>query len=524
MKKILGLFPRTVLLTLIVATAMAGCKVEGRLPFLRHSTAAPRMTPIQNRSTRELQEEAMLPELRSLLSELEDLTVYDIRVEIDFPAGEYSAEMIVKYRNQEDTALDRLYFRLYPNGGKSYGSGLIQVLNISAGGRIKDTMYSLEDSALEVIFNEPLEQGQAVELSIDFSGKVPTDFEGSGYGIYNKSQDMMVMANWFPILVVYDDEGWNLDPVSGIGDSVYSESSFFHVSIRVPNKTTLAATGTEISRNHGSDGWDEIQYVSGPVRDFILVLGPKLDVLSSDKQGIKIHSYYRPGHRKRARQALEIASRSVEIFNQKFGEYPFRELDVVDTPLNYAAGVEYPGLVLIKSSLYDDPTSDDTTFEIVTTHEVAHQWWYSVVGNDVIDEPWLDEALATYSSAVYYQVAEGQNSYQQIINNYRRSYRQAKNMGLDDPLTKGLGYFESTEARRQAYSPVVYNKGALFYHTLEKEIGEDAFFQALQSYYTAQRFGIGEPQEILSAFEDSASRELDDVYREWLYQPTAPRE
>lgn len=503
---------------------MAGCQVEGRLPFLRDTTATPEMPTTRIRSPREIQQEAMLPEYQPLLSKMDDLTMYDIQVEIDFPAGEYSAEMIVKYHNREDKALDRLYFRLYPNGGQSYGSGSLQVTDISAGGWIKDTRYSLEDSALEVIFIEPLAPGEELELSIDFSGQVPTEFRGGGYGIYNKSQDMMVMANWFPILAVYDDEGWNLDPVSGIGDSVYSETSFYEVSIRIPRNTTLAATGIEINRNQVSDGWDEILYVSGPVRDFMLVLGPDLYVLKGDVQGIKIHSYYRPGHRKRARQALEIASRSIEIFNQKYGEYPFRELDVVDTPLNYAAGVEYPGLVLIKSSLYDDPASDGTMFRIVTTHEVAHQWWYSLVGNDVIDEPWLDEALATYSSAVYDQEVGGKDSYQQIIDHYQRSYRQAKNIGLDDPVTKGLDYFESTGARRQAYSPVVYFKGALFYHSLENEIGEKAFYRALRSYYTSQRFGIGEPEELLSAFEDSASRELDELYREWLYQPTAPRE
>jgi len=460
----------------------------------------------------------MLPEYRSLLSGLGNLTEYDIRVEIDFPAGEYSGEMTVTYQNQEDTALDRLYFRLYPNGGKSYGGGSLQVTELSAGGRIKDTRLSLKGSVLEVVLDAPLEVGQLLELSFQFSGKVPNNFGDSGYGIYNKSQDVMTMANWYPILAVYDDEGWNLDPVSGIGDSVYSDSSFYTVSIRLPHKNTLAATGTEISRNQSPQGWDEVRYVSGPVRDFVMVLGPKFKSLSGNGQGTKIQSYYRPGHKKRATQALEIESRAIEIFNQKYGVYPFLELDVVEVPLNYAAGVEYPGLILIRSSLYDDPSTDDTTFKIVTTHEVAHQWWYSLVGNDVIDEPWLDEALATYSSAVYYQNAVGQDGYQQIINIYQRSYQGAQNNGLDGLVTNGLDYYESTGTRRQAYSPIVYYKGALFYHTLVNEIGDEAFYSALQAYYDSQRFGIGEPGELLSAFEDSASRDLDELYREWLYQ------
>lgn len=514
----LGRIPRWMLITMIMAAAITGCRGRGKLLNFWKPAATHRVSPIQPRSNQELQQKAMLPEYRSLLSALEDLTVYDIRVEIDFQAGEYSGEMTVNYRNQEGTALDRLYFRIYPNGGKSYGSGSLQVTDISAGGRIKDIHLSMEDSALEVVLNEPLKEGHALKLNLHFSGQVPIEFEGSGYGIFNKSQHVMTMANWYPILAVYDDEGWNLDPVSGIGDSVYSDSSYYAVSIRVPRKTVLAATGMEDSRIRGSGGWDEVKYVSGPVRDFFIVLGPELKMLSGKVMGTRINSYYRPGHKKGASKALEIASRSVEIFNNKYGVYPFGELDVVDTPLHYAAGVEYPGIVLVRSSLYNAPSANDPTFKIVTTHEVAHQWWYSLVGNDVVDEPWLDEALATYSSAVYYDMVEGKDGYQRIIDIYQRSYQQAKNTGLDDLVTRRLAYFESTRARRQAYTPVVYYKGALFFHTLEKEIGEEAFFNALQSYYESQRFGIGEPGELLSAFEKSSSRDLDDLYQEWLYR------
>ncbi len=96
---------------------------------------------------------------------------------------------------------------------------------------------------------------------------------------------------------------------------------------------------------------------------------------------------------------------ALEIYNQQFGAYPYKELDVVEGPMRNALGVEYPGIVMIGASLYKAPEKPD--FEITVAHEVAHQWWYNVVGNDVFDEPWLDEALATYSSDVYYGIQPG---------------------------------------------------------------------------------------------------------------------
>jgi aminopeptidase N len=44
---------------------------------------------------------------------------------------------------------------------------------------------------------------------------------------------------------------------------------------------------------------------------------------------------------------------------------------------------------------------------VVIVHETAHQWWYSMVGNDQILEPWLDESLADYSEVVYYDEKSG---------------------------------------------------------------------------------------------------------------------
>ena len=65
-------------------------------------------------------------------------------------------------------------------------------------------------------------------------GKVPVDFEGGGYGIFNLTDDVLSLAGWYPILAVYDDEGWNIDPVSSIGDSVYSDIAYYTVEVIVP--------------------------------------------------------------------------------------------------------------------------------------------------------------------------------------------------------------------------------------------------------------------------------------------------
>ncbi len=103
--------------------------------------------------------------------------------------------------------------------------------------------------------------------------------------------------------------------------------------------------------------------------------------------------------------AVEVAAGALEVYNQQFGAYPYKELDVVEGPMRNALGVEYPGIVMIGASLYNAPEKPE--FEVTVAHEVAHQWWYNVVGNNVFDEPWLDEALTTYSSSLFYEFDRG---------------------------------------------------------------------------------------------------------------------
>ena len=88
---------------------------------------------------------------------------------------------------------------------------------------------------------------------------------------------------------------------------------------------------------------------------------------------------------------------SLLFFNSKFGEYPYRQISVVKTPFLYG-GMEYPNLVMIADNIVE---KKDMARVIV--HELAHQWWYGVVGNDQIREAWLDESITEYSAFLFFE-------------------------------------------------------------------------------------------------------------------------
>ena len=100
-------------------------------------------------------------------------------------------------------------------------------------------------------------------------------------------------------------------------------------------------------------------------------------------------------------QNLKAGIDSIKTFNNLFGEYPYDTYSVIASDF-YIGGMEYPTLVMIDQSLYNE--KDKFLLEYVIAHETAHQWWYSVIGNDEISEPWLDEALTEYSTILYFEI------------------------------------------------------------------------------------------------------------------------
>jgi len=461
------------------------------------------------------QVESLLPAYAGDLDALPDLPHYRLQVGIDPDSLSYQGYMQLEYTNLETVALESLYLRLYPNGGESYGSGEITLSNMLLDGEPVSPRYSLSSSVVEVPLPKSLLPGSQVQLSLDFLGEVPADFGGEAtpyaYGIFNSSERVLALSGWYPILAVYDQDGWNLDPVRPVGDAVFSDMAYYSVEVTLPASDQLAATGVELDRR--LQGQEQVlRLASGPVRDFFLILSPAFQVSSLSLGEVKVNVYSMGDLPEIRQYMLDVAEQSVSLFDQKFGAYPYRELDVVQAPMRNAGGVEFPGIVLIeagRSQQVDNPLLATTV-----AHEVAHQWWYNLVGNDVIEEPWVDEALATYSSMLYWEAAFGPQAYASIRADFQTRYDRAVESEVPGKITDGIEFYSQPE-NTSGYGAIVYMKGALFFAALRDEIGDEAFFEALQAYYQAHRYGIASGQELLDAFEAAAGRSLTEFYRQW---------
>ncbi len=455
----------------------------------------------------------VIPAAQADLAKLATAPRYSISLTIDPAALTYTGRQTVAYTNTDTTPLPDLVFRIFPNACALYGCGALTVSAVRVGEQTVQPALEVDGTALRVPLPTPLASGQRVEVSLDFDGRVPRDFgpDKQGYGIYNYDDNAqtLMLANAYPILAPREGGRWVADAVYPDGDAVFSASAFYDVSVTLPGGWSPVGSGVAVS-DGGVDGQRTVRYTSGPTRDFMLALGPNWNKVSRTVGETTVNSYYIGDTRAGGEKALDVAAQALETFNRRFGPYPFTELDVVPAPLWRAAGVEYPGVILVEDDYYSKP--GEPFFEDATAHEVAHQWWYSAVGNDVINHPWLDEAFAQFSTALYYQDRYGQARYDRVIRQWQRIVDDLVAKGSDDIVGEGLPHFNGSDR----YAPTIYIKGPLFFDAVRQRLGDEKFFAAVQQYYRQYKYGIAQPDDLKAVFETVGGQSIDDLWQKWI--------
>ena len=456
-----------------------------------------------------------------------DLTWYGIDANFDPQEKKIDCQQLVTYINVEDTHLTDIYFHIYPNSFKDenrpvfppeemsraypngFSPGFIEFKNVLLDGN--PASYEIDgysDDILMITLKEPLKPGGDIDIWLEYSIKIPNSPGRFGYwdNTYN-------LGNWYPILCVYDERGWNLEPYYPLGDPFYSDVSNYKVSITAPREFVIASTGEQVNIKEESQQkvW-EFQALA--VRDFAWVGSDKFQISSMEIGDTTVYSYYYI--KNRGEKALDYGASALRIFNELFGIYPYKTLSIVQTDF-FIGGMEYPRLVMVDGSLYNG--HQDDWLEVVTVHEVAHQWWYGMVGNDQIHDSWMDEGLTEYSTILYYGQRYGPeeeyNKYQDLINKGKyqlfKIYRASEDM--DETIHRPLYEFEDWIE----YDSLVYGKGAILFHEVRQEMGDEMFFESLKRYLENNKFQNAKSEDLFKAYRETTGQSWEEFFKQWLY-------
>jgi hypothetical protein len=441
------------------------------------------------------------------LGDLGGATEYVIDLHLAADLQRVEAHQTVHYTNREDVALGELYFRLYP----VLVGGEMTVTAVQVDGEVVEPGYEYERSALRVPLRSPLQPAEAIDVAIDYTVDVPGPSEGL-YGVLAYSEGILSLAHAYPMIPVYDDEGWNLEVPPPHGDVVYADASFFRVTVTAPQAVVLAAAGMEVE--HSSEGGtQQVTYVAGPARDFYLAASERFEVIERQVSGTTLRSYAPPEFREASERALTFAGQALEVFGEAFGPYTYTELDLVAADFA-ALGVEYPGILMLELGFYDpaDDSRPPDWFESVVVHEVGHLWFYSAVGNDQLDEPWLDESLVQYITMMYSGDMYGQQGYDGYHQALEARWERVDRAEI--PIGMPARAYNGTE-----YSAIVYGRGAFFFEALKEHMGEARFDDFLRDYFQANLWGIGTTESLRDLAEQHCGCDLSTLFEDWVYAP-----
>ena len=506
--------------TLILAGALlAGCGSPSSPtpPPVPSATAAQTSTPTPTRtllptlpatplaSGLDLQARALRPGFEGDLAAVVSPTRYwiEFRVEFDPPDERALIEGMARIRfvNPEDEPITEVVVMLWPNDAQyraemSAGPALI-------GGQLQAPHPELGGLAQRYDLPRPLGSGESVDLSLPFRIATSGPIGGASPARFGISQQVLFAPTGYPLVPLRRNGEWLVERAPAGGDTTNSQVAFYQVELTAPDDLEVVATGVEVSRESLPDGEQTLTIVSGPARDFAFAIGPLVSE-SREVDEIQVRGWALAQHRPDLTRMVNAAAAQVELLTGMVGPYPYLELDLVDLPGAYG-GIEYPGLVTIG-------TLGGTNLIHPTVHEVGHQWFYGLIGDDQLREPWLDEGAATYTQVLYLEETEGSGSATGLLSDFREQLRGHPNPEL--PIGRGVAAY----ATQREYALFVYLKGALFFDALRGELGDEVFFQFLQDYFRTFRYSIASSEDFQATAETTCGCDLQTLFDLWVYQ------
>ncbi|MCP4356728.1 MAG: M1 family metallopeptidase, partial [Chloroflexi bacterium] len=257
------------------------------------NTAAPQTTSPETAPTglnipwddRSIFRAGLISAEQDALDGLEGASVYHIDFQIadDFLSLEGWEE--VHYTNQETEPLEEIYFQLFPNAA----GGSVAVSEVTVDGQETETAYEFQDTALRVALPATLKPGASVDIRLEFIVDVPQEMAGN-YGLFGYFDEVLVLDEFYPVIPVYDDEGWNVQAPPPNADTSYFDTSFYLTRVTAPANLIIAASGIEVSRE-SEGGQQTVTFAAGPVRDFYMAASEHYSVVSETVGETVVNSY-----------------------------------------------------------------------------------------------------------------------------------------------------------------------------------------------------------------------------------------
>lgn len=487
---------------------------------------------------------------------------YTIAVTLDDSARVLDGRITLRWKNASTDTVPDLRFHLYFNAFKNNQStfaleskgdmpwkvgdawGWTEITALSVRGQdhtgrmqhiAPDDGNADDQTVVQVLLSNPALPGETLEIDYDFHAKIPRNHTRTGWW----GDDFFFMVQWFPKIGVYEKPGMRLVPADAErgrwnchqfhpSTEFYADFGVYDVQITVPTHYKVASSGIIHRERLNSDHTKTVFAYAEDVHDFAWLADASVQEFEDSYQNprsgqiVNIRLMLQPGHELAEQAYFESAKATLRYFDDWLGDgaYPYPQLTIVDPqPGSGAGGMEYPTLITggVFYPLSWWTNNKLRIVEIVTIHELAHQFWQGMVASNEFEEAFLDEGFTTYSENRIGEALYGSKTSLldfgglKISGEFARRPAYVHSHGKSDATLEQFT-FEVDESRNLAY-----NKWSLALKTLERMIGRQKFDAILRNYFQRWRFKHPAKYDFIAVANEVNGESLDWFFDQIIF-------
>jgi aminopeptidase N len=280
------------------------------------------------------------------------------------------------------------------------------------------------------------------------------------------------------------------------------DKATYTLRITVPRPYVAAANGllSEVieSENERTYIWEVIN----PMASYLATVAIDQYEMRSQEGpgGLPILNFIGPDIPEEALEALDLTPAMIEFLEARIGPYPFESYGAIVADLHFSLETQTRSIIALRHLLGPG--------EEVVMHELAHQWFGNSVSLAQWQDMWLNEGFATYISWLWAEHVHGAEAFDRIV---RGSYQS--------PL---LAMPPGTPTADTLFHQTVYVRGALTLHALRVRVGDDIFYEILQTYYARYRDSHVTTADFIAVTEEVSGQSLESLFQSWLYTTGVP--
>ncbi len=484
-------------------------------------------------------------------------TLYELDVTVNPTANTYTGQATISFWNRSPQPMPNLMLRTYPDFFSAVG-GQLNVKELKLNGK-PVTPRDKARTFVEGQIAEPIAPCSPAQLTLKFEGKIPSQLREDLYavGTFYAGQGAFALATFYPQLALWEQGAgkpgwdWTVTPLRASSDLTAAESSFYDVRIQAPARYQLIGSGVspkseQPAESNANKAW---RFVGGPFREFAVVGSenflpdPLNRPTTQGNVSVKVYTLKNTDPNALLRQqdfatkALDATIATLDDFGQLVAPYPFVQYNLVEFPIIGFNGMEWPMFSQFSINIFtrtyvantEEQKFDNLFYSkpgtLVIVHEVLHQWWYNIVGNDQQAEPFIDEGLTEYCTYLLPELtARRANTSPEAARTFAKSWldklrlriRQQDLPAFGDLKVNSPAIDVSLEQAGLAY----YRKAPLFYEAYRTKFGDDTFFKFLKSYYQNNQYKLVHytdlQKELEAAVPTERQSEAVEFIKRWL--------